>query len=162
MTDAPPTRAELAALYAEDNRARALHDEYMRQRNARASPRVRETDSEGVMYRTIDNNALDAAPAAEGEGIAEEPDEDPWYTAVLSLTDAVENRFDYEERERKRLECELSYLKGQLDVMLQLVKSGNTTTVVKTESELVERHRSEATSDTTILELPNWRQKDVA
>jgi hypothetical protein len=43
---------------------------------------------------------------------------------------------------------EIAKLAAKLDVVLQLIKSGNTTTVVKTE--------------TDVVELPNWRRRGSA
>jgi hypothetical protein len=65
--DAPPTRAELAALYAEDNRRRAEHEISRRQwqqQEAAAAAQARENEEGAVEYRTADNNALETVPAA--------------------------------------------------------------------------------------------------
>jgi len=60
------SRAELDALFAEDDRRRAKHREFMAQRETLASPPVSETASTGIVYKDLDNGALRSAhPGAE-------------------------------------------------------------------------------------------------
>jgi hypothetical protein len=66
-------RHELRALFAEDNRRRAEHSEFLAERKALASPPARKTDAAGVMYRDFEGDALAAASAVEAEASEEEP-----------------------------------------------------------------------------------------
>jgi hypothetical protein len=76
MTDAPPTRAELAALYAEDNRRRAQHEidrrQWQQAQEALAEAQERAEEPETLMYRTADNDAPEPFPAAEPEPFYEQ------------------------------------------------------------------------------------------
>jgi hypothetical protein len=76
VTDAPPTRAELRALYAEDDRLRAEHEIHRRQwqqrQEALAAAQEREIEEDAVEYRTFDNDAPEPAPQAEPEPFYEQ------------------------------------------------------------------------------------------
>jgi hypothetical protein len=64
-------------------------------------------------------NALLSASAPEPE--ASDKDQDPFGYAVNVFSEEVVKRFDYEERERGRLERDIAYLKGQLDAVLTVL-----------------------------------------
>jgi len=118
------SRTELAEPFREDDKRRAEHAEWMARRDRLASPSVPETNSPGIIYRTYDNGALEPALAADGEASDEETDEVPLGYAVNVFADEVVKRFDYEERQRERLEREINFLKGQLDVALKALGLG--------------------------------------
>jgi hypothetical protein len=88
-------RRELRELYRADDRARAEHDDYMRQRKARASPPVSQAESEVIMYRTVDNNAALAAPAAKDEASEEQFDfSDEQFDALAVVIAELHKEFD--------------------------------------------------------------------
>src|SRR5262245_39931036 len=66
------SRAELAELFAEDDRQRAEHREWLARREAHAASLVRRNDNPaGLVFKTTDNALLDA-PAPEPETSGEE------------------------------------------------------------------------------------------
>ena len=164
MTDAPPTFAELAALYAEDDRLRAEHEQWMAQRETRASPAVRETVLEGVMTHGSNGNALLAAPAAEAVAF----DEEPWAFDELQM-DVIaqvlkELREEFDERiahaEKRILQATVRLaLPGELaEREVHELRAR----VIRAEEKIERQLKAAIADDDNVFELPNWRRKGVA
>jgi hypothetical protein len=158
----PPTREELRALYAEDDKRRAEHGEYMAERNARASPPVSQTESEVIMYRTIDDNAALAVSTAETEASEEQLDfTDAQFDALATVIAELRREFEAGiERTHQRLlntmvrlalpgeraeetfyalRDRVSRLEGQLERQL---------------ADIVERHLKAVATEPQIIDLP--------
>jgi hypothetical protein len=100
--DTLPSREELRELFAEDDRRRAEHEDYMARRAARAASSVREIDGSGLLYRDLDNNALTAAPAVEAE--PEYDFTEPQFEALAQVLAEPRKEFDDKiERTTQRL-----------------------------------------------------------
>jgi hypothetical protein len=158
----PPTREELRALYAEDDKRRAEHGEYMAERNARASPPVSQTESEVIMYRTIDDNAALAVSTAETEASEEQLDfTDAQFDALATVIAELRREFEAGiERTHQRL----------LNTMVRLALPGERAEetfyalldrVSRLEGQLerqladiVERHLKAVATEPQIIDLP--------
>jgi len=116
------SRAELDALFREDDRRRLEHREWMDRSELPGGALVQRNDNPaGLVFKTTEN-ALLSASAPEPE--ASDEDQDPFCYAVNVFSEEVVKRFDYEERQRERLEREINFLKGQLDVALKALGLG--------------------------------------
>jgi hypothetical protein len=171
MTDAPPTRAELRALYAESDRFAAETDAWLADRKAareaQASPPARENDDAGVITPDDDGDALLAAPAPEPEPLYDFTDAQ--FDALAFVLNELHKEFEARvERTERRL----------LDAMLRLAMPGERAEetayalkdrVARMEgrlerqlSDIVERRFKEAATD-AVLELPaNFWKRDAA
>src|SRR6516165_4437967 len=56
------TRRALAELFAADDKWRAEHEDWLARRNAEREALARKSGEDGLMHRTTENNARDAAP----------------------------------------------------------------------------------------------------
>jgi len=122
-------RRHLAELIREDDRLRA----------ERASEPIRrgtvsETDADGLVYRTHDNNASLPTPQPDAE--ADFSDDVDLATALDEFSKATVDRF-------RALERENAELRGKVDALLILLGQ-----------------KSFKAAD--VIDLPDWRKRDVA
>jgi len=145
MTD--DERRELAELYAADDRLRAEHADWLARREAASGAPVQKSDEPGILYRVTDNNSLRPAP---------EPDAEPSDTGVNLFGDERDEQLVqaigeviYELRKEWRAEIkaaidkrdtEIAHLRGQVETLTRLY----------------------AGKSADVVDLPNWRPKDVA
>jgi hypothetical protein len=119
------SKAELEELYREDDRLRAEHRAWMARRAPSASPPVRETDDASIIYRTVDNNAMAAAPQPEDAAINGHDDEEPeaferaFNELQMDTLAYVIN--ELREEWRRDHAVEIAKLAAKLDVVLQLL-----------------------------------------
>jgi hypothetical protein len=112
------SRAKLDALFAEDDRRRAEHREFMAQREALATPPVSETDDAGLVYKDYQGNASQAAATAENEQ-ADWSGWENWLRAHLDnererLFDIIGDAMDaMAEQERNAVERQIAELKSE-------------------------------------------------
>src|SRR5262245_13241844 len=139
------TRDEIRELCIAHDKQMAEHREWLARREAQSASLARRNDNPaGLVFKTIENALVEAAepePAAVNGQDDEEPDD---RTLLVALTDAVENRFDYEERQRHRLERELTFLKGQFDAVLTMLGKSETVSNSKAAD---------------VIDLPDWRKR---
>jgi hypothetical protein len=127
------------------------HDRFMAEarESLRRSP-VSESDRDGLIYKDYDNNALLAVPAAEGEPpFAEgEPFNDD-QTETLAMLVAGERDLARDERaaEIAALNVKIAELRGKLDAVLTMLGKSDTVSNLKSGD---------------VLDVPNWRRRDVA
>jgi hypothetical protein len=120
-------RRELAELIKADDRLRAE-----RASEALRRPSVNESEADGLVYRTYENDAPAPAPVPEPRP----SDDDELMHALDEFSKATVDKF-------RALEIANAELRGKVDALLQLFgqKSGNSTTVLKPESEVVDLPR---------------------
>jgi cell division septum initiation protein DivIVA len=118
-------RRSLAELYAEDDRLRAEHEQWMADREAAAHAPVRKSDESAVLYREHHDNAPAPAPQPDAEP---SDGDDELAHAIDVFAQAVENRLaeldsELVKRDRKigELEGELREIKGMLGATLTLL-----------------------------------------
>jgi|SRR6516165_4985621 hypothetical protein len=102
------SRAELDALFAEDDKLRASHREWMAEREAAREALERKSGSpDDLVFKTMED-ALQLAPKPDSEAADDDLDA---MTVLDEFSAAAVERF-------RRLDNELAYLRGQLDVAL--------------------------------------------
>jgi len=122
-------RRHLAELIREDDRLRAEHASEAIRRGT-----VSETDADGLVYRTHDNNASLPAPQPDAE--ADFSDDVDLATALDEFSKATVDSF-------RALERENAELRGKVDALLILLGQ-----------------KSFKAAD--VIDLPDWRKRDVA
>jgi hypothetical protein len=131
------SRAELDELYRADDEVRAEHAEWLARREAQARPFVRKSeDPAGLIFKTVENAP---APALQPDAANFSHDDETLY-ALNEFSEAVVERFREIDRENIRL-------KAQLDVVLQLLGKSDTVSDLKSAD---------------VIDLPDWRRRDVA
>ena len=140
-------RRELARLCAEHDQMMTEHEQWMARREAASGAPVQKSDEPSVLYRVTDNNSLQPAP---------EPDAEPSDTGVNFFGDERDEQLIqaigeviYELRKEWRAEIkaaidkrdtEIAHLRGQVETLTRLY----------------------AGKSADVVDLPNWRPKDVA
>jgi hypothetical protein len=118
-------RRSLAELYAEDDRLRAEHEQWMADREAAAHAPVRKSDESAVLYREHHDNA--PAPAPEPE--AEPSDDDQGFAELFRALDvfgeATTKALADDDRRIAALERENIELKAKLDAVFQILGTGS-------------------------------------
>ena len=122
-------RGHLAELIREDDRLRAERSSEPIRRGT-----VSETDADGLVYRTHDNNASLPTPQPDAE--ADFSDDVDLATALDEFSKATVDRF-------RALERENAELRGKVDALLILLGQ-----------------KSFKAAD--VIDLPDWRKRDVA
>src|SRR5262245_49712840 len=120
------------------------HDRFMAEHASgpiRRRP-VSESDTDGLIYKDYDNSALATAPAAEQEPF------DEGQVDVLGRVIALERRYQRDERAKELAErdARITRLEGKVDALIALLGQG----------------RPSKSIPDGVVELPNWRRKDVA
>jgi hypothetical protein len=139
----PPSRAELAELFREDDRHRIEHRAFMAQPEAQARALMqRNGDAGGLIYKTRDD-ALQPAPQPQPEPFDEATSTAPNFFDDVERNEEFAETMAYVIAELRREwrrdhAVEIAKLAAKLDVVLQLIKSGNATTVAKTESDVID------------------------
>jgi hypothetical protein len=110
-------RAELRALFAEDDKLRAEHRDWKARCEVQAQALVQKPEADGLQYRTCENSGSQGPTVHEAEAICEEPSANDELVDALvvhskALGDAVLD-----------LRRENDKLKAQLDLVLQLIGS---------------------------------------
>jgi hypothetical protein len=116
------------------------------------------------MYRTIDNDALLAAPVGE----AVDPDGEPWVFDEPQMDVLVQVLAELRREFEERIERAQQRI---LQTTVRLALPGELAErevhelrdrVIRAEQQIERRLKEAMTDDDNVLELPNWRQKDVA
>jgi hypothetical protein len=178
VTDAPPTRAELRALYAEDNRRRTQHEidrrQWQQAQEALEKAQERAEEPEALMYRTADNDAPEPAPAAEPEPFYEQSSTAP------NFFDDIERNEEFADT----LATVIAELHREFDARIERAQQRILNTVVRLvmPSEYAERElyllrdritraeeriekqlKAAVADDDNVLDLPaNFWKRDVA
>jgi len=114
-------RDEIRELCIAHDKQMAEDREWLARREVPAASLVQRNDNPaGLIFKTNENALLDV-PAAGTEAPIDPFEEDPLGYAVNVFAEGVEKRFDYEERQRQRLEREITNLRGQLDAVLGIL-----------------------------------------
>src|SRR5215831_11011460 len=144
----PPSRAELAELFREDDRHQAEHRQFMASPEARARALlVRKSEPDhGLTYRTT-NNAPLSVLAVDSGAFHEEPD--PFDDAQLDVLASVINELRKEFEQHTKIhavqtlgdhEQMIAQLTGKVDTLIALLgqKSGNVPMGTKRESDVID------------------------
>jgi hypothetical protein len=140
VTDTPPTRAELRALYRDSDRFAAETDEWLARRKAEREALVRKNADEGFEYPDQDENAYAAIPVADDEAPDEEPFSDEqldtlaitlaelrcqWESNTAQQTNqmdrAVRQEIEHAVAHNAALRRDLAELRGKVDVLITLL-----------------------------------------
>src|SRR5690348_405067 len=109
MTDAPPTRAELRALYADSDRFAAETDDWLADRKAAREAQERENAEAEELERRAYQNERAAASAAETPFSEEEPEpsydfSEAQFDCLATVIDELHQEFDARiERAQQRI-----------------------------------------------------------
>ena len=146
-------RRYLAELYAEDDRLRAEHTEWLARREAQASPPVENSDRDDILYRRNENNEQVAPAADDGTGPPADDGDDEFAAAVEKFSEVVERRLLDLDRENALMRNEAVEVKALLGSALEKVArlEGQIDTLLA-----IIGQRAAARSAPE--ELPNWRR----
>jgi len=151
------SRDEIAHLCAEHDKLMIEHDQWLARREAAGAAPVQKSDDLGLVYKDHDNS--EPAPAPEPDGA----ETDPWagWNAWMRGHLAVERQAIREELEGTLVEIIVGLRKEwREEVTKAVAERDKEIEHLKGQVEVLTRMFVGKSAD--VVDLPNWRPKDVA